>query len=176
MRAPGLLRRAEWSPYLAGTLLGLVTAISMAGFGRRISGSGCYQALSGYVGRLLAPAGVYWQYVVTTGVTWEVLLTVGMFAGALASAVAGGQFAIRTMPDTQWTDVFGPSVVKRWLLVFVGTAILEYAAGIAGGCTAGLAVSGGAVVAPGAFLFIAGMFAGGIPLALWLYRKPRSRP
>ncbi len=175
MKPLSLLRRSEWSPYLAGTLLGLVTAASMAGFGKRISGSGCYQALSGYVGRWFTPEGVYWKYVVTTGLTWEVLLTLGMFLGALVSAVAGRQFAIRTMPDTQWKEVFGPSVAKRWLLVFIGTALIEYAAGVAGGCTAGLAVSGGAVFAPGAFLFIVGMFAGGIPIALWLYRKRGTR-
>jgi uncharacterized protein len=36
---------------------------------------------------------------------------------------------------------------------------LEYAAGIAGGCTSGLAISGGMLLAPAAFLFIMGMFA-----------------
>lgn len=54
--------------------------------------------------------------------------------------------------------------------MFVGTATLEIVAGVAGGCTAGLAVSGGAVLAPGAFVFMAGMFAGGIPVARWHYR------
>ena len=44
------------------------------------------------------------------------------------------------------------------------------AAGVAGGCTASLAVSGGAAAAPGAFLFMIGMFGGGIPMARFLYR------
>jgi uncharacterized protein len=51
---------------------------------------------------------------------------------------------------------------------------LEFAAGIAGGCTASLAVSGGAVVAPSAFLFMAGMFGGGVPVARFLYRARRG--
>ena len=51
---------------------------------------------------------------------------------------------------------------KRWGLAFIGAIILEYAAGIAGGCTSGLAISGGMLLAPAAFLFIAGMFASGI--------------
>ena len=56
-------------------------------------------------------------------------------------------------------------------LAFVGAIILEYAAGIAGGCTSGLAISGGMLLAPAAFVFIAGMFIGGIPTAMLIYRN-----
>ncbi len=55
-------------------------------------------------------------------------------------------------------------------IAFFGGAVLEYAAGIAGGCTSGLAISGGMLLAPAAFLFIAGMFASGILTALIIYR------
>lgn len=77
------------------------------------------------------------------------------------------------MPDSQWADVFGPSVARRWLIVFAGTTLIEFAGGIAGGRTASLAISGGGVLAPSAFLFMIGMFAGGIPVARWLYRGRR---
>ena len=168
-----LLSRREWSPYAAGAGLGIVTTISMAVFHKRLSGAGAYQHLSGYMGRLVAPGSVYWKYVVPTGVTWEVYLLIGTLCGALASSLASGQYRVRVMPDSQWVDAFGPSVARRWLVVFVGTMIIEYAAGIAGGCTASLAVSGGAGLAPGAFLFMAGMFGGGIPVARTLYRRRR---
>jgi hypothetical protein len=167
--------RKEWSPYLAGAGLGVVTTFSMAVCSKRLSGAGAYQHLSGYVGRLVAPESVYWKYVVPTGVTWEVYMALGTLCGAFVSALVSKQFKLRTMPDSQWTDVFGPSVARRWMIVFVGTMIIEYAASIAGGCTASLAVSGGAAVAPGAFLFMAGMFAGGIPVARGLYRRRRDR-
>ena len=49
-----------------------------------------------------------------------------------------------------------PQVWKRWVLAFIGAIILEFAAGIAGGCTSGLAISGGMLLAPAAFLFIMG--------------------
>lgn len=163
----------EWSPYVAGAGLGVVTTIAMAACNKRLSGAGAYQHLSGYAGRLLAPDSFYWRYVMPTGITWEVYLFVGTFFGALASALAGGQFRIRAMPDSQWSSVFGPSVVWRWLLVFAGTMVLEYAAALGGGCTASLAVSGGAALAPGAFIFMAAMFGGGIPVARALYRRKR---
>jgi hypothetical protein len=57
------------------------------------------------------------------------------------------------------------------LLLFVGAIIVEYAAGIAGGCTSGLAISGGMLLVPAAFLFIAGMFISGIVTALIVYGK-----
>ena len=67
--------------------------------------------------------------------------------------------------------IFGPQLWKRWLLLFVGAIILEYGAGIAGGCTSGLAISGGMLLAPAAFLFIAGMFVSGILTAMIVYGK-----
>jgi hypothetical protein len=73
--------------------------------------------------------------------------------------------------DPQWKKIFGKQTWKRWLIAFVGAIILEYAAGIAGGCTSGLAISGGMLLAPAAFLFIAGMFASGIVTALIIYRR-----
>jgi hypothetical protein len=170
-----VLRRASWSPYAAGAGLGLVATVSLAVFDKRLSGAGVYQHLSGYAGRVLDPGSVYFRYVVPTGLTFEVWLAIGTFCGAFVSALLGGQFRVRSMPDSQWAQVFGPSVVKRWLIVFAGTMLLEIAAGIAGGCTASLAVSGGAVLAPGAFLFMAAMFAGGIPAARLLYRKREGR-
>lgn len=164
----------SWSPYAAGAGLGLVTTVSMAVFGKRLSGAGAYQHLAGDLGRALGFSGMYFRYVAPPGITWEILLACGTLLGAFASALASGQFRVRLMPDSQWADVFGPSVAKRWLIVFVGTALIELAAGIAGGCTASLAVSGGAVLAPGAFVFMAAMFGSGIPTARFLYRR-RSR-
>jgi len=166
--------RRPWSPYTAGVGLGLVVTVSMALFGHRLSGAGAYQHLSGFVGRPMAPDSMYWRHVVPTGVTWDVLVLIGSLVGAFIAAKVGGQFAIRTMPDRQWADAFGSSVARRWLLAFAGSLLTEIGGGIAGGCTASLAVSGGAVLAPAAFLFVAGMFASGVPTAFLIYRKDLS--
>jgi hypothetical protein len=114
---------------------------------------------------------VYFNFVMPTGITWGVILLVGIFFGGMLGALSSGTFKFRTMDDAQWKKAFGGQVWKRWLLLFVGAIILEYAAGIAGGCTSGLAISGGMLLAPAAFLFIAGMFASGILTAMIIYRK-----
>jgi uncharacterized protein len=165
-----VLRKKEWSPYAAGALLGVVVAISLGLFGHRLSGAGAYQQLSANVGRELSPHSTFFGHVAQRGVTWDILVLVGGLAGAFAASKLAGTFRIRTMPDMQWQDAFGPSVKRRWLIAFVGSMLTEIGAGIAGGCTASLAVSGGALLAPAAFLFMMGMFAGGIPTALAVYR------
>jgi hypothetical protein len=165
--------RGPWSPYTAGIGLGIVVTISMAVFGHRLSGAGAYQHLSGYVGRSSERGSMYWEHVVPTGLTWDVQVLIGALVGAFAAAALAGELRLRTMPDRQWVDVFGPSVARRWLLAFVGSMLTEIGGGIAGGCTASLAVSGGAVLAPAAFVFMAGMFASGIPTAYLLYRRVR---
>jgi hypothetical protein len=104
-----------------------------------------------------------------------VLLLIGVFFGGMLGAATSGTLLWgkkgSANPDPQWKRIFGPQVWKRWVLAFVGAIILEYAAGIAGGCTSGLAISGGMLLAPAAFLFIMGMFASGIVTALIIYRK-----
>jgi hypothetical protein len=96
------------------------------------------------------------------------------FGGMLGAATSGTlQWGKKSSfnPDEQWKSIFGPQIWKRWVLAFVGAIILEYAAGIAGGCTSGLAISGGMLLAPAAYLFIAGMFASGIVTAFLIYRR-----
>jgi uncharacterized membrane protein YedE/YeeE len=166
--------RGAWSPYVAGVGLGVVVTCSMALFGHRLSGAGAYQHLSGFVGRTIVRDSVYWEHVVPTGMTWDVLVLVGSVAGAFFASVLAGDFEVRWIPERQWLSVFGPSVARRWLLAFVGSILTEIGGGIAGGCTASLAVSGSAVLAPAAFIFMTGMFASGVPTALFLYRKVRT--
>ena len=170
----GVHRRSEWSPYASGAMLGVVVTVSMAVFGRRLSGSGAYQELAGPLGRALFPSSVYWTQVIRPTEHWNSVVLVGAVAGASIAALLGGRFRIRWLPDSQWADAFGPAIGKRWLIAFIGAALTALGAGIAGGCTASLAVSGGAALSPGAFAFMAGMFAAGIPTA-WLVYRNHSR-
>lgn len=169
--------KSRWSPYFGGVVLGLVVTVAMALEGHRLSGAGAYQHLSGFVGARLAPDSVYWRHVVPTGLTWDVWTAIGGLAGAFVASLASRTFAVRFIPDRGWQETFGSGVAHRWLIAFVGSFLTELGGGIAGGCTASLAVSGGAVLAPSAFLFMGAMFATGIPTA-WLVglAAKRRRP
>jgi hypothetical protein len=165
------LRGELWSPYVAGALLGLVVAFSEVRGGRPLGASGAFDKLAAYVGRWLFPTSQYYAHLMSPGVTWQVWLMVGVLGGSFASSKLAGKARLRWLPDTEWQARFGASRLLRLGVAFVGAALVQLGAGIAGGCTSGLAISGGAALAPAAFLFMAGMFAGGIPAAWLVYRK-----
>ncbi len=165
------LRQEEWSPYVAGAGLGLVAVLALALTGQLPGSSGAFQNLASFLAQPLFPENFFFKFLMPAEITWQVWLLVGVFLGAMASALLAGVWKLDPNPDAQWKAVFGPQVWKRWVMAFVGGIILEFAAGIAGGCTSGLAISGSVQLAPAAFLFIPGMFIGGIPVALLIYRR-----
>ena len=167
-------RKEEWSPYVAGALLGVVGILAVAVSDNLLGASGGFQNVVGLIGQRLAPAlfdNMYFDFIMPPGITWQVILLVGVFFGGMIGALSSRTFKLSANPDSQWKHIFGNQTWKRWLLAFVGAIILQYGAGIAGGCTSGLAIAGGMLLAPAAFLFIGGMFASGIVTALIVYRK-----
>jgi uncharacterized protein len=162
-----------WSPYAAGVLLGFVVAFSEVICGRPLAAAGAFDKLAAYFGAWLFPSSQYYGHIMTPGITWQVWLMVGVFVGAFTSSKLSGEARLRWLPDTQWTPRFGASRSLRLAIAFLGAVLVQVGAGIAGGCTSGLAISGGAALAPAAFLFMAGMFAGGIPAA-WLWYRGRA--
>jgi hypothetical protein len=168
-----LFAQELWSPYLAGGLLGVVGLLAVGLSNHLLGASGGFENLAGILGQAVAPAAfgnMYFNLVMPAEITWNVILLVGIFFGGLLGALSAKTWRWRSMPEVQWIEAFGPSRAKRWGLAFLGGAIVQYASGIAGGCTSGLAISGGMLLAPAAFLFIAGMFASGILTALIIYR------
>ena len=166
-------RKEEWSPYVAGVLLGIVGVLAVALSNSLLGASGGFENLAGLIGKAVSPAAfnnVYFNFVMPPGITWQVILLIGVFFGGMIGALSAGKLHWRWMPEVQWTKVFGGKRWVRWGLAFGGAIVLEYGAGIAGGCTSGLAISGGMLLAPAAFLFIAGMFMSGIATALIIYR------
>jgi uncharacterized membrane protein YedE/YeeE len=167
-------RKALWSPYVAGVLLGVVGVLAVWLSDSLLGASGAFESIAGMLGKALAPKTfniMYFNFIVPTGITWAVILLVGVIIGGAIGALSSRTWKIRVnTDDAQWKAIFGPQTWKRWLIAFFGAIILEYGAGIAGGCTSGLAISGGMLLAPAAFLFIAAMFASGILTTLLVYR------
>lgn len=170
--------RETWSPYVAGALLGVIGILAVWTSNSLLGASGAFENLAGIIGKALSPAlfdNMYFNYIMPPEITWGMVLLVGLFFGGMLGAATsrtlkwGKKDAANS--DAQWKSVFGRQTWKRWLVAFVGAMVLEYAAGIAGGCTSGLAISGGMLLAPSAFLFIAAMFASGIATALIVYRR-----
>jgi hypothetical protein len=172
------IRRDEWSPYAAGVLLGIVGVLVVWMSNSLLGASGAFENVAGMIGKSVAPDlfnNMYFNYIMPPEITYGVILIVGMFFGGMIGAATSGTLKWgkkdAANSDEQWKATFGKQTWKRWVLAFLGAIVLEYAAGIAGGCTSGLAISGGMLLAPSAFLFIAGMFTSGIITALLVYRR-----
>ena len=175
------ISKEMWSPYVAGILLGVIGLLAVLLSDSLLGASGAFESLAGLIGKNIAPAlfsNMYWgeagsrsMPVMRPEITWPVILLLGIFFGGMVGALTSGTFKFRFNGDAQWKKIIGPQPWKRWAIAFFGAIVLEYAAGIAGGCTSGLAISGGMLLAPAAFLFIAGMFASGIITALVVYGR-----
>lgn len=172
------IRKDEWSPYIAGALLGVVGILAVWLSNSLLGASGAFENFAGMIGKAVVPDAfdnLYFNFVMPPGFSWSLVLFIGTFLGGLVGAATSGTLLWgkkgAANSDEQWKSIFGQQTWKRWLLAFIGAIILEYGAGIAGGCTSGLAISGGMLLAPSAFLFIGAMFASGIVTALLIYRK-----
>ncbi len=172
------LKKETWSPYAAGALLGVTGILAVALAHTLLGASGAFENLAGLIGKALAPKAfdnMYFNFIMPPGITWGVILLVGIFFGGMVGAATSRTLKWgkrdAALDDAQWKRIFGPQPWKRWVLGFFGAIVLEYGAGIAGGCTSGLLISGGMLLVPAAYLFMVGMFASGIVFALLVYRS-----
>lgn len=169
------LRKENWSPYAAGILLGVTAILAVAIGDHLLSASGGIATIASNLFSML-PAettsqNIYFKFIYPPGLGWPVVLLIGVFIGGLLSSLSSGTFRLRWNDDPTWHKVFGSARWKRFIIGFFGAVILQFGASIAGGCTSGLAISGGMLLAPSAFLFMAGMFASGILVAILIYRR-----
>ncbi len=168
------LRQEFWSPYAAGVLLGLV-GIGMVVLSQHLlSASGGVATFTSTLLNKFAPAAAatpYFKFITPPGFNWQVMLLVGMFIGGFLASLSSRTFRLRWNDDPIWKKIYGPARWKRFAVGFLGAILLQYGAGIAGGCTSGLAISGGMLLAPAAFIFMGGMFASGILVAILVYRR-----
>jgi hypothetical protein len=172
VRLRGRAQRPYSNPYLAGALLGLVLFGAFFITGNGLGASGGLNRLIVSVEDAIAPGHVdQTPYLITLagGDTnpldhWVVFITIGTVLGGVVSGWYHGRFRAETGK--------GPniSVRSRWLLAFVGGALMGYGARFARGCTSGQALSGGAVLSAGSWAFMFAVFAGGYALAYFLRR------
>jgi len=159
-------------PYLAGALLGVVLFLAFFITGNGLGASGGINRAIVFIEDLVAPGHVdRTSYLIglAGGDTnpldsWVVYVALGTIIGGLLSGWYHGRLRLETGK--------GPniSVRSRWILAFAGGAIMGYGARLARGCTSGQALSGGAVLSAGSWVFMFAVFGGGYALAYFLRR------
>lgn len=162
------------NPYLAGIGLGLVLLLTFVLMGRGLGASGAFTSVLAAAADMVAP--IYAQgnalindYLNTSEKSplydWLVFEVVGIFIGGYLS----GFFAKRN----KFMIEKGPRVknLSRLILAFTGGCIMGFAAKLARGCTSGQALSGGAVMSVGSWIFMLAVFAGAYAFAYFVRRQ-----
>jgi hypothetical protein len=131
------------NPYLAGVGVGLVLIATFV-----LTGHG------------LGAVGAYERVVHTNHETWTLYEMLGVALGGALSAGLSGRLRLAIARGPHATPV------TRVATAAAGGVAMGVGAKLAHGCTSGLALSGGAVLSVGAWVFIACAFAAGYAIML----------
>lgn len=156
--------RSLANPYLAGVALGLTLTASYLLLGAGLGASGGLARLTAFALERVAPGYVAASaYLSSFGehplAYYLVTMVAGVFAGGLASAAAGR----RIRPGLEKGRLASPGL--RAGLAVLGGILSGFAARLAGGCTSGQALSGGALLLTGSLTFLAALFVAGYLVA-----------
>jgi uncharacterized protein len=161
-----------WNPYVAGIALGLVLLASFVITGKGLGSSGAVNRTVGAMLHSVDPTwaedhkliGSFFGPGQSALDSWIVYLVIGVLIGGAIGAVTARRFKVE--------NVHGPRIggSGRLVLAFAGGALSAFAAQIARGCTSGQALTGGAQLALGSWVFMFAVFGGAYGLA-WFVRK-----
>ncbi len=130
-----LFLQVQWSPYLVGALIGVLSCFAFLSVGKLLGVSASFARTAGMIERVFVPDRVkgnpYFQEE-KPEINWQWMLVVGMLIGSFLSAWISGDFSIKAVPGL-WETQFGPRIWFRWSMAFMGGVILMFGARLAGG-------------------------------------------
>ncbi len=161
-----------WNPYVAGVALGIVLFAAFFITGSGLGGSGGISRVAAFVhstavpdsantSAYLAPLAGGNRNPLDHRMIW---MTLGVIVGGFTSGWLAGRVKVETIK--------GPQIDKRtrWGFALAGGILMGLGARFARGCTSGQALSGGAVLSVGSWVFMIMVFAGAYMLAYPLRR------
>ncbi len=159
-------------PYAAGILLGIVLFLAFFITGNGLGASGGMNRLLVAAQDVLMPTHIdRVPYLLDMAGgdrnpldSWVVFISIGTVLGG---AVSGWQHGRTKLEINK-----GPQISNRTrlLMAFVGGGLMGYGARLARGCTSGQALSGGATLSVGSWVFMFAVFAGGYLVAYFVRR------
>jgi len=162
-----------WNPYVAGVALGLVLLAAYLVAGNGLGATALPKRSLAAVGSHLAPEWTAHNTVLKSYVAnganplrdWLVVEVMGVIIGGFIGALSAGRLATKVEK--------GPNISVRGRLYYAagGGVIMGFAAALARGCTSGQALSGGALLATGSWIFMLMVFAGGYAVARLVRRE-----
>ena len=168
----GFLTEVSWSPYIAGAGIGVLSCLALVVADRPLGCSTAFVKARGLIGSVFSAEKIrkmaYYQDIVPK-VDWAFMIIPGIIIGAFLSSFLSGTFHVFWVPAL-WGSVFGTNAVIRVIVALAGGILLGFGARWAGGCTSGHGISGSIQLSLASMLSAACFFAGGIAVAMLLYR------
>ncbi len=159
-------KNSFWSPYVAGIGLGLTLLASFYIMGKGLGASSAFSIVSAIATKNINPeyAGslTYFSRYLGAGSPlkdWIVFELLGLLVGALTGALLSRNFRLT------FDKAAGMSSTTRLLTAFGGGILMGFASRLARGCTSGVALTGGAQLAVGGWVFVTSMFISGFLFA-----------
>ncbi len=130
-----VLRKVQWSPYVAGALMGMVSWFSVLTAGKYLGVSTTFVRTMGMIESIFSPERVaFLPYFMKEKpiIDWQWMEVFGILIGAFIAAKLSGDFK-RTFIPPLWKTRFGLSRWKRWGMAFSGGVLLMFGARMADG-------------------------------------------
>lgn len=160
-----------WNPYIAGIGLGLVLLSAFVIMGRGLGASGAVSTIVATSVAKIAPSHAegnefYQNYLTNDNPLkdWLVFEVLGILVGGFISGIFSNRVKLKL--------VKGPKISNSTRMVFavLGGIMMGFGAKLAGGCTSGQALTGGALLNLGSWAFMLSVFAGGYLIAYFFRR------
>ncbi|MCB9558198.1 MAG: YeeE/YedE family protein [Deltaproteobacteria bacterium] len=160
-----------WNPYVAGVALGLVLLSTFLIMGNGLGASGAANRIGIKALAAVAPLHVAGNahmkgYLQGNPLdNWFVFELLGVLLGGAVAAYTAGRLKRQVIRGA------GVRVVTRLSFAVGGGVVMGMAARMARGCTSGQALTGGAMLSVGSWVFMLAVFAGGYGLAYFVRRQ-----
>lgn len=159
-----------WSPYLSGIGLGLTLLLAFVLVGRGLGASGAMMRMDVWFMNLfaadhVASSSYLGKYAQNPLSNWLVFELVGVVIGGFLSGALAGRLKFKIGKGERISNR------GRLILAFLGGGIMGFGARLARGCTSGLALTGGATLALGGWIFMFAVFAGGYATAYFVRKQ-----
>jgi len=162
-----------WNPYVGGAFLGLVLLAAFVLTGRGLGASGAASragitaldsVASGHVdsNKYMAKVKAGKRHPLNS---WFVFMALGVVLGGIVAAYSAGRLRKEI--------IRGPRISARTRLILAlgGGVLMGIGARLSLGCTSGQALTGGALLSVGSWIFMMAVFAGGYAAATLVRRE-----
>lgn len=161
-----------WSPYLVGILLGLLLLSVYYIMGWGLGASRACTRITAYTLHVINPTKVegseylksYFSIEDPMWKDWTFVEVFGVLLGGIIGAITSGRFKVQIEKGERINSG------RRLVFAFIGGFLASLGTRFSRGCTSGLALSGGATLVTGAWLFIIATFATGLAAAPFVRR------